>query len=131
MSDTDLLDPLGEPSNSLPDLGRAADDTQGSRPTLNLLRLRPNAVAVNRALRKVAILQHCRPYDSVDRDQPDHLLDTPAPLDTEPEDSGEDDAERGATSLAYATTDRELAESETHHDQDLGVGIPSPDGQAP
>ncbi len=32
---------------------------------MNLLKLRPDAVAVNRALRKVAILERCQPYDSV------------------------------------------------------------------
>ncbi len=37
----------------------------------------------------------------------------------------------GTSSRADGTTDREHAESETHHDQGLGVGIPSPEGQAP
>ena len=41
------------------------------------------------------------------------------------------DAETGTSSRADGTTDGEQGESETHHDQDLGAGTPSPDGQAP
>jgi hypothetical protein len=37
----------------------------------------------------------------------------------------------GKLSREYGTTDEEQAESETHLDQVLGVGISSPDGQAP
>jgi hypothetical protein len=44
-----------------------------------------------RALKKVAILEHCRPYDSVDRDRPRPPLESPAPLGTEPEACDEDD----------------------------------------
>ncbi len=65
MSDTGLLDPFGEPPNALPARDGVPDDTQGDRPPLNLLRLRPDAVAVNRTLKKVAILEHCLSYDSV------------------------------------------------------------------
>ena len=36
----------------------------------NLLRLRPDAVAVNHELKKIAILDHCRPYDNVEEDGP-------------------------------------------------------------
>jgi ribonuclease HI len=131
MSDTGLLGPLGEPPNALPARDGALDDAQGERPPLNLLRLRPDAVAVNRALKKVAILEHCRPYDSVDRDRPSPPLDSPAPLGTETEAGDEDDAEMGTSSRADGTTVGERAESETHHDQDLGEGVPLPDEQAP
>ena len=37
----------------------------------------------------------------------------------------------GTSSRAGGTTDGEHGESETHHDQDLGAGTPSSDGQAP
>ena len=131
MSDTGLLAPLGEPQNALPARDGAPADTQGDRPPLNLLRLRPDAVAVNRALKKVAILEHCRPYDAVDRDRPGSPLDSPTPLGAEPEAGDEDDAEMGTSSRADGTTDGEHGESETHHDQDLGAGTPSSDGQAP
>ncbi len=49
------------------------------------------------------ILEHFRPYNSVDSDQPSYPLHSPAPLGTKvlkPEASGEDDAEMGATSRA-------------------------------
>jgi hypothetical protein len=110
---TDLLGPLGEPPNALPARDGAFDDTQGDRPPLNLQRLRPDAVAANRALRKVAILEHCRPYDSFDRDQPGPSLDSPAPLGTEPEAGDEDDAEMGATSRTPGATDGEYGETES------------------
>ncbi len=131
MSDTGLLGLLGEPPNGLPVHDGAPDDTQGDRPPLKLLRLRPDAVAVNLALKKLAILRHYRPYDSVDRDQPGPPLDSPTPMGIEPEAGDEDDAEVGTSSRADGTIDGEHAQSETHHDQDLGEGISSPDGQAP
>ena len=34
-----------------------------------LLNLRPDAIAVNHSLKKIAILEHCRPYDGIDQDQ--------------------------------------------------------------
>ena len=40
----------------------------GDNAAPNLLRLRPDAVAVNHELKKIAILEHCRPYDSVEED---------------------------------------------------------------
>ncbi len=72
------------------------------------------------------ILEHCRPSKSFDRDRPGPSLDSPAPLGTEPEAAGEDDAEMGISSRAYGSTDQEHGESKTHYDQDLGVDIASP-----
>ncbi len=95
MSNTGLLGPLGEPPNALQARDGAPDDTRGDRPPLNLLRLRLDVVAVNRALRKVAILEHCRPYDSVDWDRPGPPLDSPAPLGAEPEAGDENVTEMG------------------------------------
>jgi hypothetical protein len=100
MSDTGLLDPLGEPPNASPACDGAPDGTLGDRPPLNLLRLRSDAVAVNRALKKVAILVHCLLYDSIDRDRPAPPRDLPTPLGTEPEAGDEDDAEMGIPSRA-------------------------------
>ncbi len=81
------------------------------------------------SLKKVAILEHCIPYDSVDRNWPGPSLDSRAPLSIEPEAGAEDDAEMGTTSRSFGATDREHTESETYHDQYLGVGIASPDVQ--
>ncbi len=41
------------------------------------MRLRPDAVAVNYELKKIAILEHCLPYDNVEEDGPNiWVLDT-------------------------------------------------------
>ena len=48
----------------------------------NLLNLRPDAVAIHYRLKKIAILEHCRPYDGTDREhmvRPSPLLSNPAP----------------------------------------------------
>ncbi len=42
----------------------------GDNTVPNLLLLRPDAVAVNHELKKIAILEHCRQYDSVEGDRP-------------------------------------------------------------
>ncbi len=76
ISATNLLGLLVEASTALRTMG-GATERQGSRSTSNLLRLRPDAVAVNRALKNVAILEHCRPHDIVDRGPPDPPQDSP------------------------------------------------------
>jgi hypothetical protein len=51
------------------------------------LRLRPDAVAMSPALKKIAILEQCRPYDQVDWVRPESLPRPSAPLpeDEEPD----------------------------------------------
>ena len=55
-------------------------DHGGSLGSADLYNLRPDTVAVHHGLKKIAILEHCRPYDGADREQPDTPLDpTPSP----------------------------------------------------
>ncbi len=101
MSATGLLGPLDKTSTTLRAMGGAAE-RQGGRSTSNLLRLRPDApvtVAVNRVLKKVAILEHCRPHDTVDRGPPDPPQDSLVTLDSEQEASGTGNVEAEVVNL--------------------------------
>ena len=60
----------------------------------NLLRLRPDAVAVNHELKKIAILEHCRPHDNVEEDGPSRPSRPPIfPLEGEDVSGEEPDVE--------------------------------------
>jgi hypothetical protein len=102
MSDTDLLGPPGEPPKALPALDGAPIDAQGSRSTLNLMRLRPGRIAIIHALKDIAILHHNRYVCSVNRDQTGPNLDSIAPLGSELGAGREDDAETGSNGRATA-----------------------------
>ncbi len=62
MSDTGLLAESEEPAVE----GTSTGNKQAEQPVRNQLRLRPDAVAVNHVLKKIAILEHCRPFDRDD-----------------------------------------------------------------
>jgi hypothetical protein len=104
MSATGLLGPLDETSTTLRAMSGAAK-RQGGRSTTNLLRLRPDAVAVNRALKNIAMLAHCRPHDTVDRGPPDPPQDSPVTLDSEKEASGTGNAEAEVVKLESGAAD--------------------------
>ncbi len=84
MSTTGLMGSVDEASTTLQAMGGAAE-SQGGQSMSNIFRVRPDAVAVNRALEQVAILEHCRPHDTVDRSPPDPPQDSPVTLDSEQE----------------------------------------------
>ncbi len=51
--------------------GTSTGDQQAEQRVRNQLRLRPDAVAVNQVLKKIAILEHCRPFDRGDCARPE------------------------------------------------------------
>jgi len=93
MSDTGLLgaqNRLGEGSAAITAMASQSGGNAGP----NLLRLRPDAVAVNHELKKIAILEHCRPYDNVEEDGPSRPSRPPIfPLEGEDVSGEEPDVE--------------------------------------
>jgi len=90
MSDTGLL-AASEPAVE----GTSAGDQQAEERVRNQLRLRPDAVAVNQVLKKIAILEHCRPFDRDDCVRPE-LHPRPPGLPPEEEVSDEELSGPGA-----------------------------------
>ncbi len=78
-------------------------------------------VAVDYAIKKSAIPEDCRPYDSADNDRSDPRVVSPVRLGSKLEADVEDDAEIGAMSLGSGATDRENTDSETYYDNDFEV----------
>jgi hypothetical protein len=127
MSDTGLFgaqNGLGDGSEAA--MARASQN--GDHPAPNLLRLRPDAVAVNHELKKIAILEHCRPYDSVNEGRPSQRP-RPTIIPSEAEDvSGEDS---DVEDVAGKADDRENDSSESSPDATFVNGEPFVDAQGP
>ncbi len=68
-----------EPSYAPPALDREWDQVGRCRPDSNILRPRPFALAINHALKEIAIKEHCRPHDTGNRDRLEHPLNLPLP----------------------------------------------------
>ncbi len=81
--------------------------------------LRPDAVAANHVLKKIAILRHCRPHDSVDWDHTSPPKGSPATLDSEQVANGVGNMETVTASLVSGAAAREDTESEFHHGKDF------------
>jgi len=58
-----------------------------------LLNLRPDAIAVNPSLKRIAILEHSRPYDGMDRDRPVASQPLPGSGDRDTDSGVEDDGQ--------------------------------------
>ena len=69
-----------------------------------LLNLRPDAIAVNPSLKKIAILEHCRPYDGMDRDRPVASQPLPGSGDRDTDSGVEDDGQTRARQHQRALT---------------------------
>jgi hypothetical protein len=100
MSDTGLL-AASEPAVE----GTLTGDQQAEQRVRNQLRLRPDAVAVNQVLKKIAILEHCRPFDRDDCVRPE-LQPRPPGLPPEEE-----------------VSDEELSGPEAQESDDLGTSF--------